>query len=115
MHELRIIQDIFPTIEKASQENHLKSISKVHLKMGALRQIVPEFLKFAFTTVAKGTIAEEAELVIEIIPITVFCQNCQQKFKVEENAYLCPNCESTKLEILTGKEIVLESIEGEAA
>lgn len=113
MHELKIIQDIFPIIEKVSQENHLKSINKVFLRVGALRQIIKEFLQFAFVTIAKGTAAEGAELIIEIIPITIFCQACQQKSTVKENAYICPNCESTQLEILTGKEIILESIEGD--
>lgn len=113
MHELKIIQNIFPIIENVAKENHLKSVNKVVLRVGTLRQIVPEFLKFAFVTVSKDTIATGAELVIESIPITARCKTCQQQFTVEENIYICPYCDNTDLEILTGKEIVLESMEGD--
>lgn len=114
MHELKIIQDIFPIIENVAKENHLKSINKVFLQVGGLRQVVPEFLQFAFVTVAKDTIvAIGAELIIEAIPITARCKHCQKQFTVGENIYVCPHCDSSDLEILTGKEIILESIDGE--
>jgi hydrogenase nickel incorporation protein HypA/HybF len=113
MHELSIIQNIFPIIENVAKENHLKIVNKVFLKVGGLRQVVLEFLQFAFTTVSKGTIAENADLIIELIPITVDCKNCQKQFTIEENVYICPSCDNTELEVLTGKEVVLDQIEGE--
>lgn len=113
MHELSIIQNILPLIERVAAENHMTSVKKVTLKVGRLRQIVPEFLKFAFESVTKTTVAEGAELIVESVPILVLCKSCQQQFVVEENIYLCPNCNHTDLQVLTGKEIILESIEGE--
>ena len=112
MHELSLIQNIFATILKIAADNQLQRITKVTLQIGQLRQVVPEFLQFAFTATAKDTIAAEAQLVIEHIPITVLCQSCSQKFTVTENIYICPYCQSTKLEILSGKEIIIASIEG---
>lgn len=112
MHELKIIQDIFPLIEKVAKENHLRSINKVVLAIGNLRQIQEEFLQFAFKTVARDTIAKGSVLTIKQVPICVFCHNCKQKFEVKENAYVCPHCNGVSLEILTGKEIILESVDG---
>ena len=82
------------------------------MSIGRLRQVKKEFLKFAFEAVAKDTIAAGAELIISIIPITVVCHDCKKQFTVEENIYICPDCEGASLEILTGKEVVLESIDG---
>jgi hydrogenase nickel incorporation protein HypA/HybF len=113
MHEFKIIQDIFPIIENVVRENHLKSVNKVYLQIGKLRQVVLEFLQFAFTTATKNTVAAGAELIIELIPITAKCRTCQRQFAVEENIYICPHCNNSNLEILTGKEIVLVSVEGE--
>lgn len=113
MHELNIIQNIFPIIENAAQKNHLKVVNKVFLQVGGMRQVVAEFLSFAFATIAKGTIAENAELIVESIPVTAHCKKCQQPFTIGENTYICPHCDSADLEILTGKEIILESVEGE--
>ncbi|MBU0744427.1 MAG: hydrogenase maturation nickel metallochaperone HypA [Gammaproteobacteria bacterium] len=112
MHELKIIQDIFPMLEKVAKDNHLKSINKVTLGVGKLRQVQTDFLQFAFATVAKDTIAKGAELIIKIIPITVFCDSCKKQFNLEEHVYVCPKCGGVRLEILTGKEIIIESVDG---
>ena len=113
MHELKIIQDIFPVITNVAAANDLKTISKVYLEVGELRQVIGEFLQFAFAAVAKETIAAGAELVIKPILVTAKCNNCQQKVGVEKHSYICPYCGSVGLDILTGKEIVLVSVEGE--
>jgi hydrogenase nickel incorporation protein HypA/HybF len=118
MHEFTLIQNICNAIEKIAAENNLRKITRVNLQVGKMRQVVPEFMQFAFTTIAKGTIYEGAELAIEIIPIKVLCHNCGREFEVEENIYLCPFCSSkdastSSLEILSGKEFILASIEGE--
>ena len=112
MHELGIIREIFPLIEKIAKENNFKSITRVVLSIGRLRQVKDQFLYFAFETVAKDTIAAGAELIINTIPITVNCHNCNKQFTVSENIYICPDCDSGSLEILTGKEVILESIDG---
>ncbi|MBN1683971.1 MAG: hydrogenase maturation nickel metallochaperone HypA [Gammaproteobacteria bacterium] len=68
MHEFSIIQNIFPIIEKNAKDHHLKIITKVTLNLGKSCQCLPDFLQFAFQTLAKNTIAENAELVIQEIP-----------------------------------------------
>lgn len=113
MHELTLIQNIFTTILNVAADNQLKRITRVTLHVGQLRQVVPDFLQFAFTTTAKNTIAENAVLQIEHVPVTIMCQTCHKKSTVEENIYICPLCQSTKLEILSGKEIIIANIEGE--
>ena len=113
MHELKIIQDILPLIEKTAQENSLTSITKIILKIGKLRQVKNEFLQFAFTTVSENTIASQAKLIIEQTPIIMYCQICKEKFMIDDNIYICHKCNGSSIKILTGKEIVLESIDGE--
>ena len=113
MHELKIIQDVFPIIENVAKKNHLKSINKVFLQVGALRQVVFEFLQFAFEIASKDTVAYGAKLIIEKIPITARCKSCDNKFIVHESMYICPDCDSSDIEILTGKEIILSGINGE--
>lgn len=113
MHELKIIQDIFPIIEKLAKENHLVKVNQVVLQVGKLRQVQSDFLQFAFKAVAKNTIAEGAKLIIKLVPITVSCDSCQKQFGVEDNIYICPECSRTSLEIVTGREIILESVDGE--
>lgn len=113
MHELTIIQDLFKVLIKIATDKKLRKVNIVNIKIGKLRQVVPDFLQFAFENVAKGTIAENAKLVIEFIPITMRCNSCGKEFTVEEDTYFCPDCESGDLTLISGKELILESIEGE--
>ena len=40
------------------------------------------------------------------------CRVCGNDFEVQENIFLCP-CGSSDLEIISGKELFIKSIEGE--
>ena len=112
MHELGIINNLFLIIEQVAKENNLIKIDSVKLKLGKLQQIVPEMLVFAFETVAKETKAEGATLDVEYVPIKMRCDTCKTEFIVEEHVYICPECSATRLTMLEGTEIILESVEG---
>jgi hydrogenase nickel incorporation protein HypA/HybF len=113
MHEFSIIQNIFPIVTKIATENHLRTIKEITLKIGKLRQVIPENLQFAFSVLVKETNFKDAKLIIIDVPIEVSCQSCHENFLVNDTAYICPKCGSSDNIILTGKEILLESVIGE--
>jgi|SaaInlStandDraft_4_1057021.scaffolds.fasta_scaffold45482_2 hydrogenase nickel incorporation protein HypA/HybF len=113
MHELSIISSIFSIIEDHADKELLTSITKVSLHVGALRHVQDDMLRFAFKAVAQGTRAEGAVLAVDYIPVITHCRQCAAEFEVSELMFICPQCESTDLEVLKGKEIIIESIEGE--
>ncbi len=113
MHEFSIVSSIFSIIEDVARENNLTSIDKVSLTIGKMRQVVPVAMEMAFEAITKGTIAEEALLEMEFLPIVMQCKSCSHKFDVEENVYICPSCDSAQLEMLQGQELLLKNIEGE--
>jgi hydrogenase nickel incorporation protein HypA/HybF len=107
------MQGVFKLLEDIAVKNNLIKINKVILRIGKLRQVFPDFLRFAFENISKDTIADGAELIIEEIPITMRCKSCNQEFTVEHHTYVCPVCGAVKLELLTGKEVLIASVEGE--
>ena len=109
------MQGVFKLLEDIAAKNNLIKIDKVILRVGKLRQVFPDFLQFAFENISQNTPLDGAELIIEEIPITMRCKSCNQEFTVEHNTYICPKCGAAKLELLTGKEIIIASIEGETA
>jgi len=113
MHEISIIENIMKVITENAEANQLRSISRISLKIGKMRQVVPEMLNFAFETVAQDTVAEKAALDVEYIQILMKCKDCGKEFSVENKTYLCPHCDSRALDLLTGQEMYLDSIEGE--
>jgi hydrogenase nickel incorporation protein HypA/HybF len=76
-------------------------------------QIVPDIFRSAFAGAVRGTIAESAEVEIEIVPIKMKCMDCGCIFEVKNNFFLCGVCKSSDLDIVEGKEMFVKSIEGE--
>jgi hydrogenase nickel incorporation protein HypA/HybF len=113
MHELRIAQDLSAIVLEAAIKGKITSVSKVNISFGQLIQIVPDIFEFAFREAMKNSLAENAEVNIEIVPVTMICRNCGNGFQVIEDLYVCNNCSSSDLEIIQGKELFIKSIEGE--
>jgi len=115
MHELSIIEDIFKTLLQVAKDNKLTKISTVKLKIGKMRQVIPETLSAAFDSVSKKTIVENATLDVKYIPIKAHCNDCSQDSLVKDLHFFCPKCNSTNINIIEGKEIILDSVDGDNA
>ena len=110
MHELSIATALIEQLEAVAQDNGLEKIDEVHLQVGYLRQVVPEFMQTAFVEAAKGAVAQEAKLIIQEIVALVQCRQCQYQFKPKLNDFLCPKCDEADVEILQGDDIILLSV-----
>ena len=86
-------------------------IERVNLTVGKLAAVVPESLRFCFDVATRETPLEGAELRIEEIPVTASCRDCNHRWTIESPAFLCPSCESGSIELLSGRELDIESIE----
>jgi hydrogenase nickel incorporation protein HypA/HybF len=113
MHEIRIAQDLSVIVLEAAKREKLARVTKVNISFGQLIQIVPDIFRFAFSEAVRDSVAEEAEIDIEILPVKMKCIKCQNDFQVIDNRFACNVCGSTDLEIIQGKELFIKSIEGE--
>jgi hydrogenase nickel incorporation protein HypA/HybF len=113
MHELKIAEDLSSIVVDTAISENLLKVTKVNIIFGQMIQIVPDIFEFAFRETVRNTIAGDAELDIEIVPVVMSCLKCNNDFRVEENLFACSKCGSTDLEIIHGKELFIKSIEGE--
>lgn len=111
MHEVGIMEQTLAIALENAQRQNAKKIHRLKMRIGTISGVVPEALSFAFDVVTQGTIAENATLTIETVPVTCYCPNCQLNFEPEELIYQCPQCHQISRQILTGKEIELTSLE----
>jgi hydrogenase nickel incorporation protein HypA/HybF len=111
MHELSIVASLFETLEEKAREHHACKITRVRIKVGRLAGVVPEFLKSAFDAYKAGTIASEAELVIEPTPVRVKCRKCGVETAKDDFIFACPACGATDIDLTVGLELLLDSIE----
>lgn len=113
MHELKIAQDLSAIVLEAAEKESFSKVTKVKISFGQLIQIVPDIFEFAFREAVRGTVSQDAELSVEIVPVKMICNECRNDFEVKHNLFKCSFCGSTDLNILTGKELFIKSIEGE--
>lgn len=62
MHEVSLCESIIKIIEKQAEKEKFAHVLRVQLTVGELSGASPESLAFAFPLVAKGTVAEGADL-----------------------------------------------------
>jgi hydrogenase nickel incorporation protein HypA/HybF len=111
MHELSIIASLFEILEEKAQEQKASKVVLVKLKVGKLAGVVPEFLETAFDIYKDETIAREAVLEIEEVPLRIRCRQCQAIVERDDFVFVCPTCGSTDLETLAGTELLLEKLD----
>ena len=112
MHEMGIAMQIIE-IAQASipKEEGDIAIARVNLKVGKLAAVVADSLRFCFEIAAKETPLEGAELYIEEVPVRARCKECDTEWTIEGPAFSCEKCASGQIEILSGRELNIESLE----
>ncbi len=113
MHELGIAEDLSAIVIEAARKENLSKVTRVSIVFGQLVQIVPGIFEFAFRETVRDTIASEAELSVEIVPVKLQCKTCGNGFILEGNRFDCSECNSSDIEIVQGRELFIKSIEGE--
>lgn len=112
MHELSLSGAIVNTVTRHAGG---RPVTLVSLRVGRLRQVVPDTLAFYFGFVAKGTVCEGARLEQEQIEATLRCRGCAHEWSIDIPAFRCPRCGGSEVEVATGNEFEVESIEVEEA
>jgi len=112
MHEMGIaLQIIEIATDSIPADLNDARVARVNLKVGRLAAVVPDSLRFCFEVASKETALEGAELVIQEIPVLARCRDCQAEWTITEPAFSCKTCGSGALDILSGRELDIESIE----
>jgi hydrogenase nickel incorporation protein HypA/HybF len=111
MHEVAIMEETVAIACDAAAKQQAKKILKLTMRIGMMSGVVPEALTFAFEAVTNGTLAEQAKLEIETVPISYFCTECDRPFSSLDLFCECPDCGNLSQTILTGKEVELKSLE----
>lgn len=113
MHEMSIAQSALDIILQESQNHKVNRVISVALKVGELSAVETKSLRFCFELLTKGTLAEGARLDIERVEVTCRCQDCGSNFTVQDLMFSCPSCKSNRVEMLSGRELSIESFEAE--
>ncbi|MEJ2154162.1 MAG: hydrogenase maturation nickel metallochaperone HypA [Desulfobacteraceae bacterium] len=112
MHEMGIATEIVRiVVESIPDDMTDPKVERINLKVGKLAAVVSQSLQFCFEVAAKETPAEGADLHIEEIAVSASCRTCGHRWQIDDPVFRCPECDSGSIEMLTGRELDIESIE----
>jgi hydrogenase nickel incorporation protein HypA/HybF len=111
MHELSIAMGIVEAaVDEAKQRN--VHVNAVHLRLGALSGVVKDALLFSYEIACQDTPLQGSRLLIEEVPVVVFCSRCQQKRVLESvQSFTCPECGAPTGDVLAGRELEVFALE----
>ena len=110
MHEFSIASAVVATAVKHAGG---RRVTVVRVRLGALRQVVPDALAFAFAIVSRETLCAGARLESEAVPLRVRCAPCVRTWELERPPFRCPGCGDGTVAVVSGEELEVESIEVE--
>ncbi len=113
MHEFSVTKALVDLCRHEAARNKMKRIKRVNVKLGKFTGFSPDSIRFYFETLRQDNCLQEAELNFEEIPIIIKCNNCNIQSKIDEPIMICPECGHPDIELMSGREFYIESIEGE--
>lgn len=109
MHELSICGAIADIVTRKAGERRVETI---HLRIGQLRQIVPDTLEFCWTMVSADTELDGSRIAIESVPATLTCRSCGAVTELDEIPVLaCAQCAGVDVEVTAGDECLVTALE----
>lgn len=113
MHEQNICESLLALVIKHAEKANSARVLRIYLVVGEYSGVVDESVEFYFSFLSKGTVAEGADINFTHMPAKLRCRACDTVFTPEKLNLRCPGCNGQQVEIISGKEIYIESLEVE--
>lgn len=111
MHELAVAQALVEQVESVIDQHAASAASLIRVRIGPLAGVVPDLLATAFPLAAAGSRMEHATLDLVDAPIKVRCQACGSETDAAMNRLVCGACGDWHTQVISGDELLLESVE----
>lgn len=94
-------------------EAQASQVRRVRVRLGELAGVVPEALEFCFSAIVAGTPYQGAVLDLERVPVRGRCKDCGATRVMHEPVFWCPDCQSPRVQLLSGRELNVTEVEVE--
>lgn len=111
MHELAVTQSILSITQMHARQANASKVTDIYLVIGKLSSIIDDSVQFYWDIVSQGTICAGAALHFERIPARLACRQCGQVYTLEGDLTPCPACGGSSIEVISGDEFHVGSIE----
>lgn len=108
MHELSICRAIVGIVAKHAADRPVRT---VHVRVGHLRQIVPDTLVHCWSLVVQDTALAGSRLQVESVPARIRCTECDHTETLTQPVLRCGACQSRQVTLVAGEEFLITSLE----
>lgn len=113
MHELSIAQSLLDIVLEEAAKHGVSRVTKVVVKVGKFTGVVPSALTFSFDMIKEDTMAAEAVLDIEEVPLMGVCHACGADLDMAEPVFACTACGSDDIKVTQGQELYIDHLEAD--
>jgi hydrogenase nickel incorporation protein HypA/HybF len=110
MHELSIAMSIVELAE-GEAERRRAHVEAVHLRLGPLSGVVKEALLSAYELACANTSLAGSHLLVEDVPIVVYCPRCEEQRTLKTRRFVCPECQTPTPDVVQGRELEIFALE----
>lgn len=107
MHEVGLCEGVVDAVRRRAEG---RQVAGVRVRVGSLHRVDEASFRQAFSLVAAGTEAADAEVEVVVVPIRARCGSCGTAVESTDPLVMCPTCDSAGLDMEAGDELVLESL-----
>ncbi|MGI8679465.1 MAG: hydrogenase maturation nickel metallochaperone HypA [Jatrophihabitans sp.] len=109
MHELSLCGSIEAVVRKHAGQ---RPVDTIYLRVGQLRQVVPDTLVHCWALVTAETALDGSLLEIESVPARVRCRSCEAEGLMGAVAnFACAACGSVTVQVLAGEEFLITAMD----
>ena len=110
MHELAICQALIGQVSDVARKERAAAVSDIYVCVGPLSGVEAPLMENAFPLAAAGTVAGDARLHLEAMPVRVRCEQCGAESEAKVNCLVCGECGDWRTTLLSGDELVLRRV-----
>ncbi len=112
MHEMSLALEILENVQEqiSAEVSGKVRVREIHLRIGRFSGVSVDALQFAFEMAKTGTPLESTHLHIHETPLVIFCTKCERETELDSPEFVCPECGSTDTEVVSGQEMIMESL-----
>jgi hydrogenase nickel incorporation protein HypA/HybF len=109
VHELSLCGAIADIASRRAGE---RGVEVIHVRVGQLRQVVPDTLVFCWSLVVSQTDLEGSVLEIERVAARFRCRSCGGEYDLGNGiTMVCGGCGSLDVEVVAGEEFLVSALE----
>jgi hydrogenase nickel incorporation protein HypA/HybF len=113
MHEQSIVASLLTLALENAEKADARKIVGINLVVGDYTGVLEDAVNFYFGFLSKDTIAAGATINYTHVPGQLRCRDCDILFPLQKHAYHCPKCAGSRVEIVGGRELYIETMEVE--